>query len=55
MTDVVAGMAKVGLPAMLEQMLMRTGLIIYSRTVSTLGELNLAYISDLPEHTIPSL
>lgn len=40
--DVVAGMAKVGLPAMLEQMLMRTGLIIYSRTVSTLGELNLA-------------
>lgn len=40
--DVVSGMAKVGLPAMLEQMLMRVGLIIYSRTVSTLGELNLA-------------
>lgn len=40
--EVVSGMAKVGLPAMLEQILMRIGLIIYSRTVSSLGEINLA-------------
>jgi putative MATE family efflux protein len=40
--DVVSGMAKVGVPAMIEQLIMRVGLVIYSRTVSTLGEISLA-------------
>lgn len=36
--DIVASIFKVGIPAMIEQLVMRTGLIIYSLTVATLGE-----------------
>ncbi|NLO49169.1 MAG: MATE family efflux transporter [Clostridiales bacterium] len=40
--DIVSGMGKVGIPAMIEQLIMRTGLVIYSRTVATLGEISMA-------------
>jgi len=35
---IVGDIAKIGLPAMLEQVVMRIGMVIYSRTVATLGE-----------------
>lgn len=38
----VGSMTKVGLPAMIEQLIMRFGVIIYSRTVSSLGEISAA-------------
>lgn len=40
--SVVSGILKVGSPAMIEQMLMRFGMIFYSRTVASLGEIGLA-------------
>ncbi|MDR3149195.1 MAG: MATE family efflux transporter [Oscillospiraceae bacterium] len=40
--DAVKGMMNVGLPAMIEQMFMRVGLIIYSRTVAGLGDIDFA-------------
>ncbi len=35
--DILADILKIGIPAMIEQLFMRTGMIIYSRTVSALG------------------
>ena len=35
-------MCKVGLPAMLEQAIMRVGMIIFSRTIASLGEVSMA-------------
>jgi putative MATE family efflux protein len=40
--DDVSGMATVGIQAMIEQLIMRVGLVIYSRTVATLGEISMA-------------
>ena len=39
---ILGNMVQVGLPAMLEQLLMRVGIIIYTRTVSALGDLQYA-------------
>ena len=39
---ILGNMVQVGLPAMLEQVLMRIGIIIYTRTVSSLGDLQYA-------------
>lgn len=39
---IVSNMVQVGVPAMIEQLLMRVGVIIYSRTVSTLGDVKYA-------------
>jgi putative MATE family efflux protein len=38
----VRGMLNIGLPAMIEQMFMRVGLIIYSKTVAGLGDIDFA-------------
>jgi len=40
--DVVSNIVKVGTPAMLEQLVMRFGQILFSRTVNTLGDINTA-------------
>ena len=39
---ILSNMVQVGIPAMLEQLLMRAGIIIYTRTVSSLGDLKYA-------------
>ena len=39
---ILSNIVQVGLPAMLEQVLMRVGIIIYTRTVSSLGDLKYA-------------
>lgn len=39
---VISDMCKVGLPAMLEQAIMRVGMIIFSRTIASLGEVAMA-------------
>lgn len=39
---ILGNIVQVGIPAMLEQVLMRVGIIIYARTVSTLGDLKYA-------------
>ena len=39
---ILSNMIQVGLPAMIEQLLMRVGIIIYTRTVSALGDLQYA-------------
>ena len=39
---ILNNMVQVGLPAMVEQLLMRVGIIIYTRTVSSLGDLQYA-------------
>jgi putative MATE family efflux protein len=40
--DIVSGLAKVGIPAMIEQLIMRTGMVIFSRTVASLGSIEFA-------------
>ena len=40
--DVIMNIIKVGAPAMLEQLVMRFGQILFSRTVNTLGDVNTA-------------
>ena len=39
---ILSNMARVGIPAMVEQLLMRVGVLIYSRTVSSLGDVKYA-------------
>lgn len=39
---ILSNIVQVGLPAMIEQVLMRVGIIIYARTVSSLGDLKFA-------------
>lgn len=41
-TAIISNMIRVGVPAMVEQLLMRAGIIIYSRTVAGLGDLKFA-------------
>ena len=40
--DVIKGISQVGLPALGEQLIMRVGMIIFGRTVATLGEISMA-------------
>lgn len=40
--DILSGIAKVGIPSMIEQFIMRFGVIIYTRTVASLGTVEYA-------------
>ncbi len=40
--DILSGLYKVGVPSMIEQLIMRVGMIIFSRTVASLGEIEFA-------------
>jgi putative MATE family efflux protein len=40
--DIVSGLVKVGVPAMIEQLIMRVGMVIFSRTVASLGNIEFA-------------
>ncbi len=40
--DVISGILKVGIPSMIEQLIMRFGVIMYTRMVSALGSVNYA-------------
>lgn len=49
--ETIGAVFKVGFPAMVEQLVMRAGMIIYSKTVASLGTVAFATHPGMHEHT----